>query len=231
MLSIDASRSLLPRCSRSLVAAGCGERRRRDVRTAGSRSSRPRPRSPTSCATSAATRARGRQILAPNADPHDYEVRPHDVQALADADLVVRSGGDVDEWLDEAIDGSGTDAPVLDARATASGSRATTRTGGRTRATRARRRARSSARLPRPIPAAPPPTGERAAAYTGRLRRARPRRRRAASPRSRRPQRKLVTTHDALGYYAAPLRHRRHRHRDPVALDRGAAVGGRHRRR
>ena len=52
-------------------------------------------------------------ILAPNADPHEYELRPHDVQALADADLVLRSGGDVDEWLDEAIDGSGTHAPVV----------------------------------------------------------------------------------------------------------------------
>jgi ABC-type Zn uptake system ZnuABC Zn-binding protein ZnuA len=48
-------------------------------------------------------------LLAPNADPHDYEVRPHDLQALADADLVVRSGGDVDEWVLEA----GSDAPVV----------------------------------------------------------------------------------------------------------------------
>ena len=48
------------------------------------------------------------QLLAPNADPHDYEVRPHDLGALADADLVVRSGGDVDGWLDEAIEGSGS---------------------------------------------------------------------------------------------------------------------------
>jgi zinc/manganese transport system substrate-binding protein len=53
------------------------------------------------------------QLLAPNTDPHEYEVRPQDVQAVAGADLIVRSGGDVDEWLDEAIDGSGTDAPVL----------------------------------------------------------------------------------------------------------------------
>jgi zinc/manganese transport system substrate-binding protein len=57
--------------------------------------------------------ARVEQILAPNADPHEYELRPHDITAVADADLVLRSGGDVDEWLDEAIDGSGTDAPVL----------------------------------------------------------------------------------------------------------------------
>ena len=52
-------------------------------------------------------------LLAPNTDPHEYEVRPRDLQALAEADLVVRSGGDLDEWLGEAIEGSGTDAPVL----------------------------------------------------------------------------------------------------------------------
>jgi ABC-type Zn uptake system ZnuABC Zn-binding protein ZnuA len=52
-------------------------------------------------------------ILAPNADPHEYEVRPADVRALADAALVLRSGGDVDGWLDDAISASGTHAPVL----------------------------------------------------------------------------------------------------------------------
>ena len=52
-------------------------------------------------------------MLPPNADPHDYEVRPDDVKALADADLVIRSGGEVDEWLGDAIDASGTDAPEL----------------------------------------------------------------------------------------------------------------------
>jgi ABC-type Zn uptake system ZnuABC Zn-binding protein ZnuA len=52
-------------------------------------------------------------LLAPNTDPHDYEVRPHDLQALAEADLVIRSGGDLDEWLKEAIEGAGSGAPVL----------------------------------------------------------------------------------------------------------------------
>jgi zinc/manganese transport system substrate-binding protein len=52
-------------------------------------------------------------LLAANADPHAYEVRPRDVEALAEAALVLRSGGDLDEWLQEAIEGSGTDAPVL----------------------------------------------------------------------------------------------------------------------
>jgi ABC-type Zn uptake system ZnuABC Zn-binding protein ZnuA len=52
-------------------------------------------------------------LLAPNTDPHEYEVRPRDLQALTDADLVVRSGGDLDEWLADAIEGSGTEAPVV----------------------------------------------------------------------------------------------------------------------
>jgi ABC-type Zn uptake system ZnuABC Zn-binding protein ZnuA len=52
-------------------------------------------------------------LLAPNADPHDYEVRPDDVKALTDADLVIRSGGDLDDWLSSAIDSSGADAPEL----------------------------------------------------------------------------------------------------------------------
>ncbi len=52
-------------------------------------------------------------LLAPNVDPHDFEARPDDVKALADADLVVRSGGDLDEWLGGAIDSSGTGAPQV----------------------------------------------------------------------------------------------------------------------
>ena len=51
-------------------------------------------------------------MLAPNSDPHDYEVRPGDVKALARASLIVRSGGDLDEWLGGAIDSAGADAPV-----------------------------------------------------------------------------------------------------------------------
>jgi ABC-type Zn uptake system ZnuABC Zn-binding protein ZnuA len=40
-------------------------------------------------------------LLQPNSDAHGYEPRPSDAQAVATADLVVRSGGEVDEWLDE----------------------------------------------------------------------------------------------------------------------------------
>jgi ABC-type Zn uptake system ZnuABC Zn-binding protein ZnuA len=52
-------------------------------------------------------------LMAANADPHEYEVRPRDLEALVEAGLIVRSGGDLDEWLQEAIEGSGTEAPVL----------------------------------------------------------------------------------------------------------------------
>jgi ABC-type Zn uptake system ZnuABC Zn-binding protein ZnuA len=49
-------------------------------------------------------------ILPVEADPHDYEPRPSDVAALSDADVVFRSGGEVDEWLGELIDSAGADA-------------------------------------------------------------------------------------------------------------------------
>jgi zinc/manganese transport system substrate-binding protein len=52
-------------------------------------------------------------LLSPNADPHEYEPRPDDVKALARSELVLRSGGDLDEWLDGAIDSAGGDARVV----------------------------------------------------------------------------------------------------------------------
>jgi ABC-type Zn uptake system ZnuABC Zn-binding protein ZnuA len=61
----------------------------------------------------AGERAEVTGLLPPNADPHDFEIRPDDVKELSDADLIVRSGGDLDEWLTGAIDSSGSDAEVL----------------------------------------------------------------------------------------------------------------------
>jgi ABC-type Zn uptake system ZnuABC Zn-binding protein ZnuA/ABC-type Mn2+/Zn2+ transport system permease subunit len=54
------------------------------------------------------------QILRPNTDPHDYEPRPDDVEALAQADVVLKSGGDLDHWVDGALDDAGGDATVVD---------------------------------------------------------------------------------------------------------------------
>jgi ABC-type Zn uptake system ZnuABC Zn-binding protein ZnuA len=148
----------------------------------------------------AGERAGVQGLLAPNTDPHDYEVRPGDVKALAQADLVVRSGGEADEWLDAAIESSGADAPVL------------------TLIDRVQRRGddphwwqdpRNAERAVAAIgealadvdPGGRSAYEERAAAYTERIRALD-----AAVQRciQRIPpaQRKLVTTHDALGYYA-----------------------------
>src|SRR5918911_3510700 len=61
----------------------------------------------------AGARASVTQILTPNADPHDYEPRPNDARALAKADLVLRSGGDVDGWLGDVIKAAGADARTV----------------------------------------------------------------------------------------------------------------------
>lgn len=54
------------------------------------------------------------QILQPNTDPHDYEPRPSDVAAFADAEIVFRSGGHLDEWSEQLIEDSGSSATVVD---------------------------------------------------------------------------------------------------------------------
>lgn len=53
------------------------------------------------------------QILKPGSDPHEYEPRPSDAEAVASAKLVIRSGGDVDDWLSGVIDQAGGGADVV----------------------------------------------------------------------------------------------------------------------
>jgi zinc/manganese transport system substrate-binding protein len=60
------------------------------------------------------------QMLVPNTDPHDYEPRPSDVQAAARAALVFASGDDLDHWIEEIVTDGGGDAPVVDLSATVS---------------------------------------------------------------------------------------------------------------
>jgi ABC-type Zn uptake system ZnuABC Zn-binding protein ZnuA/ABC-type Mn2+/Zn2+ transport system permease subunit len=54
------------------------------------------------------------QILAPNTDPHDYEPRPDDVNSTADAKVVFTNGDNLDSWIDKVVDDSGSDAKVVD---------------------------------------------------------------------------------------------------------------------
>jgi zinc/manganese transport system substrate-binding protein len=52
-------------------------------------------------------------MLRPGGDPHDYEPRPSDAAAVAEAELVFRSGDEVDDWLGDVIDNAGGDAEVV----------------------------------------------------------------------------------------------------------------------
>jgi ABC-type Zn uptake system ZnuABC Zn-binding protein ZnuA len=61
----------------------------------------------------AGDRAGIRQILAPNSDPHAYEPRPSDVRAIVGAQVVVRSGGGLDAWLDDVLRNAGSGARTL----------------------------------------------------------------------------------------------------------------------
>jgi ABC-type Zn uptake system ZnuABC Zn-binding protein ZnuA/ABC-type Mn2+/Zn2+ transport system permease subunit len=54
------------------------------------------------------------QILAPNTDPHDYEPRPDDVTNTADAKIVFENGDNLDAWMGKVVDDSGSDAKVVD---------------------------------------------------------------------------------------------------------------------
>ncbi len=62
----------------------------------------------------AGDRARVRGLLTANADPHGYEVRPSDLEAMSGAAVVLKSGGDLDEWLGEAIESAGGDPAVVE---------------------------------------------------------------------------------------------------------------------
>jgi len=54
------------------------------------------------------------QVLQPNTDPHEYEPRPSDVAAAADAQLVFANGDNLDEWIDQIVSDGGSDATVVD---------------------------------------------------------------------------------------------------------------------
>ena len=54
------------------------------------------------------------QILKPNVDPHDYEPSPADVQAIAEADIVVESGVGLERWLDQTIKSAGFHGTLVD---------------------------------------------------------------------------------------------------------------------
>jgi zinc/manganese transport system substrate-binding protein len=54
------------------------------------------------------------QILKANVDAHTYEPRPADVQAVADADVMFVNGDNLDLWGAKLVDDSGSDPLVID---------------------------------------------------------------------------------------------------------------------
>jgi zinc/manganese transport system substrate-binding protein len=57
------------------------------------------------------------QIIKPNVDPHDYEPTPADIQAISQAKVVVKNGVGLEEWLDQTISSAGFAGTVVDSSA------------------------------------------------------------------------------------------------------------------
>lgn len=54
------------------------------------------------------------QIIKPNVDPHDYEPTPADIQAIGAAKIVVKNGVGLEKWLDRTIESAGFQGTVVD---------------------------------------------------------------------------------------------------------------------
>ena len=59
-------------------------------------------------------RVRVTSLLKPGIDAHDYEPSPADIDAIAHADLVLQNGVGLERWLGDTIESSGYDGPVVD---------------------------------------------------------------------------------------------------------------------
>ena len=59
-------------------------------------------------------RVRVTSLLKPNLDAHDYEPSPADVEAIARADVVLENGAGLETWLHDTITNSGFGGPLVD---------------------------------------------------------------------------------------------------------------------
>jgi ABC-type Zn uptake system ZnuABC Zn-binding protein ZnuA len=149
----------------------------------------------------AGRRAQVTQILRPGIDAHEFEPRPSDARAVAEADVLVASGGELDDWVGEIASAAGfmgERLTVLDEIEPASQEdphwwqdpRKAVRAVGEIERLLVRADPRGRATYE-----------SNARAYTARLRRM-DRSIAACVARVPAAQRNLVTTHDAFGYYA-----------------------------
>jgi ABC-type Zn uptake system ZnuABC Zn-binding protein ZnuA len=140
-------------------------------------------------------------ILAPNVDPHDFEPTPSTAVALAQAKLVVESGVGLDAWADQLVESTGEGTPVFVASAGLP-LRGDDPHWWHDPALFERAATSLAARLGRVDPGGRAAYARNARRYVARLR--------AMDAANRRliatvppPERKLVTNHDAFGYFAA----------------------------
>jgi zinc/manganese transport system substrate-binding protein len=151
------------------------------------------------------------QILQPNTDPHEYEPRPKDVEATAGAKVVFENGDELDHWMAKVVQQAGGKPSVV-----VLGDHVPIRRPGQASGPEASRfdphwwhdprNAEAAVHTIHDALAAADPThraayARRAAAYLRRLR-ALDTRLAACFARLPRAQRKLVTDHDAFGYFA-----------------------------
>ena len=151
------------------------------------------------------------QILQPNTDPHEYEPRPADVEAVAGAQLVFLNGDRLDAWMGTVLSNAGGSPKVVDL-----GSKVPVRLAGESGGPEASRydphwwhdprNAEAAVGAIRDALVAAEPEHAatyraNAAAYLARLR-ALDAGIRACLARVPAAQRKLVSDHDAFGYFA-----------------------------
>ncbi len=152
------------------------------------------------------------QILQPNTDPHEYEPRPSDARAVAGARLVVESGDSLDAWMAKLVSATGEGGAVLTVAPALTPFRRPGESAG-PEASRydphwwhdPRNVAAVTIALARRLAALDPPRRAeilaRGRAYAAGVRRL-DRRIAACFAAVPRAQRKLVTDHDAFGYFA-----------------------------
>jgi zinc/manganese transport system substrate-binding protein len=152
------------------------------------------------------------QLLQPNTDPHEYEPRPSDVEATAGADLVLENGDRLDHWMDKVVSSSGGQPRVVDL-----GTTMPVKLPGETSGPETSRYdphwwhdprnaiaavEQIEAALSREEPSRKAAFERRAQAYVARLR-SLDRGIAACFARVPKPERELVTDHDAFNYFAA----------------------------
>jgi ABC-type Zn uptake system ZnuABC Zn-binding protein ZnuA/ABC-type Mn2+/Zn2+ transport system permease subunit len=152
------------------------------------------------------------QLLQPNTDPHEYEPRPSDVQATAGAELVFENGDQLDQWMSKVVSSAGGDSTVVDLGATvpvklsgeASGPEASRYDPHWWHDPRNAIAAveHIEAALSQAEPSKRAAFQRRAEAYVERLR-SLDHGIAACFAQLRKPERKLVTDHDAFNYFAA----------------------------